>query len=247
MSLDPNMTLFGKYTLKDLTITNTGLDNMPTTDQEIQNLTWLAKVLSQLEDSVGPFTVMSAFRASDVQDVVGAGAVKAGRKSFHEVGMAADIFPSSMTLDAYFGKLLTSEWRQKLGEIIFKKSQNTIHIGLPTASYQGKIMFRESGGEYRLMTQDEIDVLSGPYKMTYSPTGYASNDGSASLPDPSGGLFTDLFMGMYGRYDEVEVGSFDPSQLPDYSQPQSSSGAIRIFGMIAAALAAAFAVFSVVK
>jgi hypothetical protein len=239
------MTLFGKYTLADLTITNTGLPNMPTEDQEIQNLTWLAKVLGQLEDSIGPFTLISAFRSPAVQQDVGAGAVAAGKKSFHEVGLAADIYPTTMTLDDYFGKILDSEWRQKLGEIIYKKSQNTIHIGLPTSAIRGKIMFREANGTYRLMTQDEIDQLAGPHHMTYAPTGYGNNDGSASLPDPSGGIYTDLFMGMYGKYDDVEAGSFDPSSMPDYSVVPSGELPMKTIGVIAAlALVAAVVVAS---
>lgn len=241
MDIKPDMTLYGKYRLKDLTITNTGLPNLPTTEQEFQNLVWLAKVLIQLEDSIGPFTVISAYRSAAVQDDVGAGAVAAGKKSFHELGLAGDIYPTTMSLDAYFGKILNSEWRQKLGEIIYKKSQNTIHISMPTSKIQGKLMFREPNGVYRLMTDAEIDELSGPYKMTYAPTEYGSNDISESIPDPSGGLYTDLFYGLYGRYSDVPSGSYSANDLPDYSEPISSNKSRYLLYGLAAAAAAALA------
>ena len=211
MRYDPEMILFGKYKLKDLTTTQTGLDNQPDSDYQIANLRWLAKVLEQLEASIGPFAVLSAFRSHDTQEAVGPGAVAEGKLSFHEVGMAADIGPLTMTIEDYISKIMNSEWRSKLGEIIFKKDQNALHIGLPSKKYRGVFKIRENGS-YRMMTQNEIKGLEDIMKASYAPVSYASNDADFIQNDPSeGALFSDLFLGMFGVY---AVGS-SSADLPE--------------------------------
>lgn len=210
MSYDPNLHLFGKYRLKDLTITSTGEPNLPTSQYQINNLKWLAKVLEQLEASIGPFAILSAFRSHDVQEMVGPGAVGEGKLSFHEVGMAVDISPLTMTIEEYISKIMNSEWRSKLGEIIFKKDQNSLHLGLPTAKYRGVFKLRENG-TYRPMTKAEIEELENIFKMTYAPSSYAANDSEFIESDPSDGLFSDLFLGMFGIYSVGDT----PSNLPE--------------------------------
>jgi hypothetical protein len=214
MSYDPNMLLFGPYKLKDLTVTQTGLSNLPTTESELNNLRWLAKVLDQLTKSLGPFTVISAYRSAAVQKSVAGKNFNPNSKSFHELGMAADIYPLGQTIDTYFGRLITTEWRNKLGEIIIKPSQNSIHIGLPTQKVKGKLMILD--GKYRLLTQSEEDTYSGPYKTSSTPVSFANNDPRYSMPDPSGGVYSEKFLGTFGVYPQItdllDVSLYDPSE-----------------------------------
>jgi len=214
MSYDPEMTLFAPYKLKDLTVTNTGIPNLPTSDSELNNLKWLAKVLNQLTTSLGPFTVISAYRTAAVQKAVAGKNFNPNSKSFHELGMAADIYPLGQTIDTYFGRLITTEWRTKLGEIIIKPTQNSIHIGLPTAKVQGKLMILD--GKYRLLTSAEEDHYSGPYKAMSTPISFANNDPRFTMPDPSGGIYSEKFLGMFGVYPqikgEIDISLFDAAE-----------------------------------
>ena len=197
MGFDPKMKLYGPYILSDLCVTQQKIANLPTDQNTIDNLRWLAKVLDQITKSIGPFTIISAFRSSEVQDAVAGSETK---KSFHEVGMAADIYPVTMDIDQFFGMLLSSSWRNKLGEIILKKDQNTIHIGLPTKTLLGKIMKRtkvDGKFTYVLMPIEEQEEYTRNIQTLIVETGYESNDELYSIADPSGGLFTDLYMGMF--------------------------------------------------
>lgn len=212
---DPNMTLFANFKLKDLTITKTGLSNLPKTKTEFDNLVWLAKVLDQLRISLGPFTIISAFRTAEVQKAVAGKNFNPNSKSFHEIGIAADIYPLGQTIDAYFGKMITNEWKTKLGEIIIKPTQNSIHISLPTKTVRGKTMILD--GAYRLLTSNEIEQYSVPYLKFATPISFSSNDDRSSYNDPSGGLYSDLFLGLFGVYpqtkdEELNFSFYDPAE-----------------------------------
>lgn len=209
MSIDPNMKLYGKYLLKDLCQTQTGLPNLPDNDAYIQNLIWLAKVLEQLEMSLGPFSVLSGFRTKAVQ--VAVSGKDSSLKSFHEVGMAVDIWPISDSIDAYFGKIISSEWRNKLGEIYIKPSQNSIHISLPTEKYRGVLKVLKNGS-YVTMTEEEISKYMGPYVQSLRPLEYGNNDPFFSMKDPSGGMFNSLFTGPFGIYSTF-VGSYVDEEI----------------------------------
>lgn len=169
--MDKNMTLYGKYRLKDLTITNYDLPNMPN-EAELKNLKWLAKVLTDLENDIGPFTIISAFRSYQVQNAVLGHSPTAQvnrNKSFHEAGMAVDLWPTTQTIEAFFGKILASDyWPENLGEISIKPSQNAIHLSLPTTRLKNKPMILE-GGSYRKLTQNEIEEYRKPYMQYYTP------------------------------------------------------------------------------
>lgn len=209
MSYDPEMKLYGPYKLKDLCVTSTGLPNLPSNKTELDNLIWLAKVLDQLSQSIGPFNVISAFRSYDVNVAVGG---NPNKKSYHELGMAADIHPLTMSIDQFFGMILSSDWKDKLGEIILKSDQNTLHIGLPTNSLRGKIMKREKvngSWTYVNMPLEEQEKYTRNIMKLIDTYGFESNDDNRSLPDPSGGLFTSLYYGMFPLYELVYAKDFE--------------------------------------
>lgn len=162
--LDPSEMISRYFSLGDLTQTNTGLDNTPN-EAEYKNVRWLASTLDDLYDSVGPFNVISAFRSSAVQQALkeSGAPTGTGKKSFHEAGMAADLYPTTMSLDEFFGKILASDWVHALGEISIKPSQNAIHISLPTTTTVGKVMTLNELGQYVRLTADEIADYAKPY------------------------------------------------------------------------------------
>lgn len=163
--LDPTEPLSNRFTLADLTVTNSGLPNMPEADsQEYTNLKWLAGVLDELWDSIGPFQIISGFRSPELQEKLrAAGEPTAAKRSFHEAGMAVDIYPSNMSIDEFFGKILASDWKEKLGEISIKPTQNTLHLSLPTEKTQGVIMALNQAGAYVRLTAEEIADYAAPY------------------------------------------------------------------------------------
>lgn len=169
--MDINTTLYGKYKLKDLTITNYDLPNMPN-EAELKNLIWLAKTLTKLEEDIGSFGIVSAYRSYQVQNAVlghSPTATVNRKKSFHEAGMAVDLYPHTMSIDAFFGKILASDyWYENLGEISIKPSQNAIHLSLPTARIKSKAMILENGS-YRNLSQAEIDSYKEGYETYYTP------------------------------------------------------------------------------
>lgn len=214
--IDPNMTLHGKYKLKDLCITNTGLDNTPTEDLHVNNLRWLAVVLSELEPSLGPFTVLSAYRTREVNNKVTGNNDPNRKTSFHEVGMAVDFYPLNQSINTYFGRLITTEWKEKLGEIILKPKQNSIHIGLPTSSYKGAIKILDpQTNSYRYMTPEEIEEHSEPYRMSTSPESESALDFMMSYPDPSGGIYTNMYSGSFGIYPAIGLGEELTAMIED--------------------------------
>lgn len=161
------MQLNAKYKLDDLTITNAPYPNTPT-DSELKNIKWLADTLLELEHDIGPFQLISAFRCGIVQNWVKGFPLDLlppkRSKSFHEAGMAADIFPTTMTIQDYFGKILASEkWKSKLGEIALKPSQNTLHISLPTETKVGLAMVMDEAGNYIKIAADEIEAWAKPF------------------------------------------------------------------------------------
>ena len=158
------MKLSSKYTLRDLTITNQPFPNMPTTQAELDNLKWLARTLEELELDFGPFRIFSAFRSPEVNAAVkGLGADAPVKKSFHEVGMAADLLPETMTIQEMFGQILAGPWKDKLGEIALKPTQGTLHLSLPTEKYRGVAMVMDEAGTYVRQSAEQIQEFAQPY------------------------------------------------------------------------------------
>ena len=161
---NPEMKLSNKYTLRDLTITNEPLPNMPTNEAELANLKWLARTLEDLEADFGPFKIFSAFRSPEVNAAVkNLGADAPVKKSFHEAGMAVDILPQNMSIQEMYGRILAGPWKDKLGEIALKPTQGTLHLSLPTEKYRGVAMVMDAAGVYVRQSADQIQEFAQPY------------------------------------------------------------------------------------
>ena len=131
--LDPSWQLSKYFTVENLTVTNSSYDNRAPREKE-ESLTRLAYLLDEIYDKIGPFNIASAYRSFDVNADVGGAAT-----SRHLTGEAADISPTKMSAEKFWGGiLLDPDLMQKLGHVAFKKHQrNAIHITLPFMSSSG--------------------------------------------------------------------------------------------------------------
>lgn len=151
------MQLPGGFTLADLTITNTGIDNSPENDQILQNITETADKLAWIRSNIGDFTLYSAYRNPEVNAKVGGAA-----GSLHALGKAADLAPTTMSLVDMFSKLIQPGIAEQFGEIAIKPSQGTIHISTPDPKVgTAKIMKMTPEGKYFRLTQTELDQYRG--------------------------------------------------------------------------------------
>lgn len=169
--------LISKYfTLKDLTITSLKVDNTPT-PEAVENLKKLGQVLDTLYDRVGPFTIISAYRSPAAQAALKSGeggsasAAQAASKSFHSLGLAADIVPTKMSANQYFTTIAeNASLKNMLGEIAIKTNgpylnpAQTLHISVATPMKQGVLMYVNQAGQYIRMAGNEVSAFIGKYR-----------------------------------------------------------------------------------
>lgn len=159
MIFDPNEQISRYFKLKDLCVTQTGIDNTP--DQTAYNYIkfTMAPALDELYDYIGPFKVISCFRNPQIQDKVET--YKSNAKSFHEFGLASDIYPETMSIEIFFGKILADPyWQTIFYEIFLKPPQNTIHLSIDPQKRKPLIkVMNNDKSAYVLATQDQINKL----------------------------------------------------------------------------------------
>lgn len=80
------MKLGDNFTLAEMTVTSTGLDNKPYREQLINLTRLVALVLDPLRKATGPLRVNSGFRSFAVNEAVGGAST-----SYHTKGLAADV------------------------------------------------------------------------------------------------------------------------------------------------------------
>lgn len=166
---DAKTKLSTQYALGDFTRTNVALSkpNLPDQEWVVGNLQEMAKTLESLSSYVGRFNIISAFRTSELQAKLGeSGAPTATKKSFHEIGRAVDIYPTTMKLDDFFGKLLANEdIKAKFSEISIKPSQNAIHlaVNVPSDWRTPKVMGLTTSGTYASLSPGDILNYIRPY------------------------------------------------------------------------------------
>ena len=120
----------GAIAMSDLTYsqTATGMGDPNTPDPSAAgNLVILLGILGGIYTDIGPFTIASGYRDAAVNEAVGG-----VPNSNHVIGIAADIGPTTMPLDVFFGRLLASPYANQLGEIAIKPAQNALHLSLAT-------------------------------------------------------------------------------------------------------------------
>ena len=144
-----------RFTLEDLTRTETGKVNIPS-QAVIAKLKELAQTLEVLWDNIGPFDILSGYRSQATQEaLISSGNVQAVTTSYHTQGIAADIAPSTMKVEDYILKIAANPMvRYKLGQIALKGG--ALHISLPTEKFSGQLMFVDPQGQYIRKTDSEI-------------------------------------------------------------------------------------------
>lgn len=117
------------FTLEELTVTSTGIDNDPN-HAEQRNLWALAFCLQQIRDVVGPLRVTSAFRSPAVNMAVGG-----SDSSMHRKGLAADVIPLAMDrLEMWRHLQEMVAHGLMLDQAIIYESKPHIHLGLRLTS-----------------------------------------------------------------------------------------------------------------
>jgi hypothetical protein len=187
--MDPSQQLSTNYTLGDLCVTSHKLNapNLPSDPATVQNMTYLADDLENLTTSIGPFTVPSAFRTAELQALLVAEGEPATTKlSFHEVGRAADIIPTTMDINTYFGMILANDnLRNLFAEIAIKPAQGSIHlaVNVPGDTRTPKITGLTADQTYAQLTPDQvqayIDQVSPQDTLAIADEG--SDQGSGEL------------------------------------------------------------------
>jgi hypothetical protein len=166
---DPNAMLSTHYSLGDLIATTKQLSqpNFPSDSSHYDNLVLLADMLERLDTQVGPFTLLSGYRTKELQNILtAAGEPTSKGLSFHEIGRAVDISPTTMTIAEYFGQILANEdLKNQFAEIAIKPSQNALHlsINVPGDVRDPKVTGLDSSGTYAALSVDDVANYIAPY------------------------------------------------------------------------------------
>lgn len=119
------------FTFLELIKTDTGLNNIPTQMEYVENLVLLSQLLDEIRELYGaPVVVTSAYRDVHVNMAVGGVA-----NSLHRLGRAADIRPNLYPSNEYyynFQQLLdvVKQFEDDLEEIIVDPKSRYIHIAI---------------------------------------------------------------------------------------------------------------------
>lgn len=119
------------FTFLELIKTDTGLNNIPTQMDYVENLVLLSQLLDEIRELYGaPIVVTSAYRDFHVNAAVGGVA-----NSLHRLGRAADIRPNYYPAKDYyynFQQLLdvVKLFEDDLEEIIVDPKSRYIHIAI---------------------------------------------------------------------------------------------------------------------
>ena len=119
------------FTFKELIKTNTGLSNIPTTIEEVQNIVRLSEFLQEIRNHLGkPITIDSAFRTKEVNEKVGGVST-----SDHLLGLAADIKSSDMKT---LYEILKSYLKDEIGQLIIYPT--FYHVSINRVKHKGELL-----------------------------------------------------------------------------------------------------------
>lgn len=175
----PATMLSSSYSIGNLCATNQPLSapNLPNSQTEVDNLAVLADVLEELSSRIGSFTILSGFRTKELQAALKAkGEPTAAGISFHELGRAVDISPTTMGITEFFGRLLADDvLKSRFAEIAIKSSQNALHLAVntPDDNRDPKVLGLNNEGVYARLSVDDIVNYVRPFmESTVAATDY---------------------------------------------------------------------------
>lgn len=191
--ISSNTRLSDYFTVADLTVTSTGIPNLPT-QSELASLKELASVLDILKQRIGGFRIASGYRSPLVNAAVGGSST-----SRHMKGEAVDIIPLTKTAEKYWAEILANpDLRKKLGEISYKKPQGSIHLSLP---YRTKFGFQVIGSArlaegspmvYKSINQSQENSFLAKYGLIDTRTPATIDEMQASIAASVQNLFKDV-------------------------------------------------------
>lgn len=137
------MILTKNFTLEELTITETGLSNIPD-NNAMERLLYLATyILQPIRDKCGILVVSSGYRSFEVNKAIG-GALT----SQHVLGEACDFIPQQEKIEDVFVWIRAN---MKYGQVIeeHKNNKDWIHISLPRLGKKNNHAMIYENGIYR--------------------------------------------------------------------------------------------------
>lgn len=144
------MQLSKHFSLDELTVTSTGLQNTPIGD-ELENLYRLVEVLEQIRFELGhPVIISSGYRAPAVNGIIGG-----SKSSAHLKGLAADFTCPKFGTPKEICIALIDSAKIRWDQLILEYKDNShnkggdwVHIGLRPQGSRQQVMTRLTGGRY---------------------------------------------------------------------------------------------------
>lgn len=149
------------FTLGDLIKTGYNVNNTPNNTNMIDTLRSSGPILDWIYDNIGPFKIVSGYRSSALQSALrGGGLPTSSGKSFHELGLAYDIVPTTMNLEKFWEKMIASSYlRKALGEVALKAPQGSIHFSIGTSWKPFTPLKMNSAKQYIRVASDEVQRI----------------------------------------------------------------------------------------
>lgn len=148
------------FSLKELSKTETGVVNTPPSTV-MPKIEALGKVLDIIYERIGPFKIVSAYRSPATQTALKSGAAgaasaaQAAKQSYHTTGQAADILPTTMSVQAFYTKIVqTPDVAKLMGAFAVKNT--VIHLDVDTSWRSAVAMYVDSAGNYIRFTADGL-------------------------------------------------------------------------------------------
>lgn len=171
---DPSEMYSKYFTLGQLCVTSLPYPNLPLDTASQNNLKQLGILLDAIQDNIGTFTIASAYRSPANQAALQAGAGGAAAasmavsKSFHSLGLAADITPTNGMTPTQFAQAIYNNPITNVlcGQLVDKSeggNETSLHIScvVPTGNHiflKATPMYVGAGGAYIRMTPAQISA-----------------------------------------------------------------------------------------
>lgn len=171
MSISAADKLSDTFKIGDLSLTSTGIANLPTEDV-LPNMRKMAQALEKIKAKLGPFNIASGYRTPAVNAAVGGAST-----SRHLYGDAIDIVPLTKSAEQYWAEILADgNLKNLFGEISYKIYQNAIHLTLPYTNSSGQRVVasartanNDTGSViYKSTTADQVSQYLNKYGLTIS-------------------------------------------------------------------------------
>ena len=148
-NLSPN------FTLEELTVTNTGIANVPTAEERA-NLARLAlEILEPMRSHFGPLRVTSSFRSRAVNTAIGG-----ATSSEHMSARAADLYDmSGATAQDMIHWLYTQRDNLPLNQVIREDHTGHLHVSIAAEGQTPKRQFLQyDGSNYTTWKPGDVNV-----------------------------------------------------------------------------------------